>query len=124
MSTINFNSDVTAKIASGLTEQADSHAYLIKTEHTDSLPSTIQLRRRLAKGAGSVRRTYITRTRNIVVDAGTELERVVPIVAKMEFSIPVGVAEADVTEVRDDLIGIVSSAEVTELNKYGILPSA
>lgn len=122
--TIGFISDATAKTATLLTRNADSQVLILKSEHSDKKPSTVLLRRRLAGLTGTVRRSYCTRTVYVDIDAGTDQERVAPIVVKIEFSIPVGAADADVIAIRDDMTGLVASEEFTELNTFGILPNA
>lgn len=121
MASITFDRDGASVTAHTLTESSDAHTLIVKTEHSDSLPAVIELKRRLPSAQGSVRRAYVTRKQGTTLYSGTDQEQNALITGKLELSIPVGTPAADVTKVLNDIVGLIGTTEFGDLKDFGIL---
>jgi len=75
-------------------------------------------------GNAGVTRTLINVQREVVINAGLSNERIVPIVVKMEVSMPVGASVADLDTVlhRIQYFTAISEEKVTEMYMNAIIP--
>lgn len=121
MTTFTHDRDGVSVSADVFTEQSDSTVLIYKTEHSDRTPSTLELSRRLPDNKQTVRRAYLYRRKGIILDAGTATERVAMIHGKLELSIPIGCADADVETIIDDIVGVTATTEFAELRQFGLV---
>lgn len=131
MSTITYNRDAASIDAKTLTQESDSRTLIVTSgtpSHSADQPFTIELKRKLPAFASlqpganvPVRRFMLNVKRHVTVFSGTELEQLVPVIAKVEMSIPVGVPDSEIDDRLHDVIGLLGNATVQEAVKLGIV---
>lgn len=121
MTTITHDRNGASVSADVFTESPDSSVLLYKTEHTDKTPSTLELARKLPAPNGQVRRIYLNRRRGFTLNPGTADAKDVLALAKLELSIPVGLADSEVETLIHDIVGMVATTEFGEARQFGIV---
>lgn len=123
MSTISFDRDGAGQTAHSLTREPNQTTYVVQGEHSLDKPSLVEIRRRLPTQNSPWLRVTISRRKAIVLDAGTENERVEIATAKTEFSLPSGIPSADIDAMVADLVGLNAMAGSSDLRTMGLLPN-
>lgn len=98
--------------------------------HTPVMPITCTVNSELPiprKGNPGALKTFVNHHFVRTLDQGLDSERNVPIVGKIELSVPVGVASIDVDAVLTNLIAILEAAKVADSQERklvltGVLP--
>lgn len=108
-----------------LRENSSDSVLYINSDHTVALPRTVTVQSELPaprKGNPGTTKTTVNVRYSVTLDQGQATERVVPVIAKLQTSFPVGTTEADRKAALDRLIAIAGDADIDTLFMSGILP--
>lgn len=95
-------------------EEVNKTTYVTPTHNLTVQKDTVEFYRTLAKRSGDflgAEKTAVKRTKTQVVPSAAGLDISAPFIANLEFSVPVGMSEANRVAAVMEHIGFVSSAE-------------
>lgn len=108
-----------------LRENSSDSILYINDDHTVELPRSITVQSELPsprKGNPGTTKTTVNVRFSVTLDQGAATERVVPVIAKLQTSFPVGTVEADRKTALNRLIAIIGDDDIDTLFMSGILP--
>lgn len=110
-----------------LRELSPNKILFVFNDHTPALPNTLTVTSVLPaprKGNPGTMKTTLAFNKSVVLDAGKPTERVVPIVARMETSFPMGTTSSDREAVLNALAAgtILQDTPISDLLEKGMIP--
>lgn len=115
---------VVAQTITKLRENSADSILYVSPDHTVALPQTVTIQSELPnprKGNPGTVKTSINVRVSVTLDAGAATERVVPVIAKLQTSFPVGCTKDDRNKAFDRLTAMIL-ADSDNLFYDGLLP--